>query len=105
MELPLYFLIICATVGVEMPCPAMQTERAAYSLTREDCLAQMRWYLAKEKYQTYAGFCVRWGGTEVLDRNERAITAGLAAGVLVPSRADYIRASSAGARPRPPAAR
>jgi len=81
MGAPLYFLMLCAP-HLSMPCPANELRPEVYMLTREACLSEMRRYLAAPKLSNYNGYCIRWGGTEVID-DKGEITAGSRAGVSV----------------------
>lgn len=98
MGAPLYFLILCAATTSPMPCPGNQTSPQAYQMTREQCLEKMQRYLAVPEYKNYDAYCIRWGGSEVIDHKGR-VSSGTGAKLLVADPGDYARAESARAQP------
>jgi hypothetical protein len=63
----LYVAILCASYGLE--CPLNADPREAYTMTREHCLAVMQ--RERQTLFNYEGYCVQWGGKEIIDHAGR----------------------------------
>lgn len=64
---PPYVLILCAANSLE--CPLNEWRPEAYTMTRERCLVAMQ--RARQKLFNYEGYCVQWGGAEIIDHAGR----------------------------------
>lgn len=65
MDAPLYLLVLCTALW----CPLYERE-SGYTLSREDCVAQMAMVRAHNPRQT--AYCLRQGGYEIVGSDGRS---------------------------------